>query len=146
ARFREDLYFRLAVIPLHVPALRERADDIPLLIEHFLALHARETGRRMPEFTPSALEVFARHPFPGNVRELRTLVERLVIMNPGARIGAEQVAAVLPRAAGPSANAGSAPPSELADAVRDFERRHIEGALAAEAGNMTRAAARLGLE
>src|ERR1051325_8295627 len=96
--FREDLYFRLAVIPLAVPALRERAGDIPELVEHFLALLARETGRRAPSFTAGALEALARYEFPGNVRELKNLVERLVIMNPGARIGPEQVAAVLPAA------------------------------------------------
>jgi len=152
-RFREDLYFRLAVIPLHVPALRERMDDLPLLVDHFLATLARETGRRAPAFTAPALQALARYEFPGNVRELRNLVERLVIMNPGVRIGAEHVASALPRpvpvAAG-GADAGDpkpgAPPAALGDAVREFERRHIEAALAAEGGNMTRAAARLGLE
>jgi len=145
-RFREDLYFRLAVIPLHVPALRERRDDLPQLVQHFLETLARETGRRVPEFTGSALQALARYDFPGNVRELRNLVERLVIMNPGARIGAEQVGAALPRVSPVAATEDGAGPSALADAVRDFERRHIEAALAAEAGNMTRAAARLGLE
>jgi two-component system nitrogen regulation response regulator NtrX len=165
-RFREDLYFRLAVIPLHVPALRERPGDLPGLVEHFLAAIAQDMGRRVPAFSPGALEALARHPFPGNVRELRNLVERLVIMNPGARIGAEQVAAVLagsggavrpagePAAGAPAPVTGAAGadpaaddhPSALAEAVREFERRHIERALAAEAGNMTRAAARLGLE
>ena len=145
-RFREDLYFRLAVIPLHVPALRERMDDLPLLVEHFLETLARETGRRAPAFTAAALQALARHEFPGNVRELRNLVERLVIMNPGVRIGAEQVAAVLPRAVPVAATGGGATPAALADAVHEFERGHIEAALAAEGGNMTRAAARLGLE
>jgi two-component system, NtrC family, nitrogen regulation response regulator NtrX len=145
-RFREDLYFRLAVIPLHVPALRERRDDLPQLVQHFLETLARETGRRVPEFTGSALQALAHYDFPGNVRELRNLVERLVIMNPGARIGAEQVGAALPRVSPVAATEDGAGPSALADAVRDFERRHIEAALAAEAGNMTRAAARLGLE
>ena len=80
------------------------------------------------------------------MRELKNLVERLVIMNPGARIGAEQVVEVLPpRDAGDGARA-AAPPAALADAVREFERRHVESAVAAEGGNMTRAAARLGLE
>jgi two-component system nitrogen regulation response regulator NtrX len=152
-RFREDLYFRLAVIPLHVPALRERMDDLPQLVDHFLAMLARETGRRAPGFTAAALDALARYDFPGNVRELKNLVERLVIMNPGVRIGAEHVTAALPRpvpvAAGGSDSGelrpGGQPPG-LADAVRDFERRHIEGALTAEGGNMTRAAARLGLE
>jgi two-component system nitrogen regulation response regulator NtrX len=145
-RFREDLYFRLAVIPLHVPALRERMGDLPQLVEHFLGALARETGRRPPEFTAAAYQALARYDFPGNVRELKNVVERLVIMNPGVRIGVEQVAAVLPRArpAGPVDGADS--PAALGDAVREFERRHIESALAVEGGNMTRAAARLGLE
>jgi two-component system nitrogen regulation response regulator NtrX len=146
--FREDLYFRLAVIPLRVPSLRERASDIPALVEHFLGAIARDMGRRPPAFTTGALEALARHPFPGNVRELRNLIERLVIMNPVARIGAEQVAAALPAVAGAARDTDAAAPipEALADAVREFERRHIEAALAAEGGNRTRAAARLGLE
>ena len=140
--FREDLYFRLAVIPIDVPPLRERSEDVPLLVEHFGARLAQETGRRPQPFAPGALEALRRHPFPGNVRELRNLVERLVIMNPGAKIGAEQVRAVLPGAG--STWAAAAVP--LVDAVRDFERVQIEAALAAEGGHMTRAAARLGLE
>ena len=144
--FREDLYFRLAVIPVHVPALRERSEDIPVLVEHFLGLLARETGRRVPAFNTAALDALRRYPFPGNVRELRNMVERLVIMNPGVRIGSEQVAAVLPTAGAGAAGGGAAGPALLNEAVREFERRHIEAALAAEGGNMTRAAARLGLE
>jgi DNA-binding NtrC family response regulator len=144
--FREDLYFRLAVIPLAVPALRERAGDIPELVEHFLALLARETGRRAPSFTAGALEALARYEFPGNVRELKNLVERLVIMNPGARIGPEQVAAVLPAALPRPAGGEPDAPAALGEAVHEFERRHIESAIAAAGGNMTRAAARLGLE
>jgi two-component system nitrogen regulation response regulator NtrX len=162
--FREDLYFRLAVIPIRVPALRERLEDLPALVQHFLDQLAREIGRRAPTFSDAALDALARHPFPGNVRELKNLVERLVIMNPGARIGPGHVAAVLPGApfASPAAGASEAAPASaatagalpahdarpaiLAEAVREFERRHIETALAAEHGNMTRAAARLGLE
>ncbi len=144
--FREDLYFRLAVIPLAVPALRERVVDIPELVDHFLALLARETGRRAPSFTAGALEALGRYEFPGNVRELRNLVERLVIMNPGARIGPEQVAAALPVAVPRPAANDPEVPSALGEAVHDFERRHIEAAVAAAGGNMTRAAARLGLE
>jgi DNA-binding NtrC family response regulator len=140
--FREDLYFRLAVIPIDVPPLRARAEDVPLLVEHFAARLAQETGRRPQAFTASALEALRRYAFPGNVRELRNLVERLVIMNPGATIGAEQVRAVLPGAGGTAAPEAAT----LADAVRDFERRQVEAALAAEGGHMTRAAARLGLE
>ena len=142
--FREDLYFRLAVIPIDVPPLRERAEDVPLLVEHFAARLAHETGRRPQAFGAAALEALRRYAFPGNVRELRNLVERLLIMNPGATIGAEQVRAELPGAGAPAAAPAEA--ATLADAVRDFERRQVEAALAAEGGHMTRAAARLGLE
>jgi DNA-binding NtrC family response regulator len=144
--FREDLYFRLAVIPLTVPALRERAGDIPLLVEHFAAQVARETGRRPKRFEPEALAALARHAFPGNVRELRNLVERLVIMSPGATVGIrDAIAALPPGALDRDPGEGRAAP-RLSDAVDAFERRQIEEALAAEAGSMARAAARLGLE
>jgi DNA-binding NtrC family response regulator len=138
--FREDLYFRLAVIPLTVPPLRERTEDITLLVEHFTAQLAREAGHRSRTFAPAALELLRGYSFPGNVRELRNLVERLVIMSPGAGIGPDEVRAVLPRV--DTANAGG----RLGDAVREFERRQIEAALQAEGGNVTRAATRLGLE
>jgi DNA-binding NtrC family response regulator len=140
--FREDLYFRLAVIPIDVPPLRARPEDVPLLVEHFAARLAQETGRRPQAFTAGAIEALRHYTFPGNIRELRNLVERLLIMNPGSGIGAEQVRAVLPTAAG----TGTAEVAALADSVRDFERRQIEAALAAEGGHMTRAASRLGLE
>src|SRR5438093_3914363 len=140
--FREDLYFRLAVIPITVPPLRERVEDLPLLIEHFAHVVARESGIRSSSFDPEALERLARYGFPGNVRELRNLAQRLMSMNPGAAIGASHVSAVLPQLDAASADS---PPS-LADAVQGFERRHIQEALRATGGNMTQAAARLGLE
>jgi len=139
--FREDLFFRLAVIPLTVPPLRERREDVALLVEHFLAHLARETGRARRSFSPAAMAALARYDFPGNVRELRNLVERLVIMSPGARIEIDQVEAVLPAGALDEGETAA-----LSDAVRDFERQQIELALRAEGGHMTRAAARLGLE
>jgi two-component system nitrogen regulation response regulator NtrX len=139
--FREDLYFRLAVIPITVPPLRDRSEDVPLLVEHFAARLAKEMGRRSQTFAPEALERLRRYAFPGNVRELRNVVERLIIMNPGVPIDAERVAAVLPRT-----ESAAAEPRRLSEVVRDFERRQIEAALAAEGGSMTRAAARLGLE
>jgi DNA-binding NtrC family response regulator len=140
--FREDLYFRLAVIPITVAPLRERRGDIPALVGHFASRLARELGGRPRTFTPAALERLARHPFPGNVRELRNLVERLAIMTPAGTIDASDVAAVLPAAGTPA----GAEPVRLADAVHEFERGRIREALAAEDGNVTRAAARLGLE
>jgi len=141
--FREDLYFRLAVIPITVPPLRDRSEDVPLLVAHFAAQLAREMAQRPRTFAPAALEALKRYRYPGNVRELRNLVERLIIMNPGPVIGAEPVRAVLPAQ---DRAADAAPGGRLSDAVREFERRQIEAALAAEEGNMTRAAARLGLE
>jgi two-component system nitrogen regulation response regulator NtrX len=136
--FREDLFFRLAVIPITVPPLRERSADIPLLVHAF----ADELGRgRKRQFSDEAVDALARHPFPGNVRELRNLVERLLIMNAEETIGAAHVRAVLPDL--PDAGDGDV---RLADAVRAFERRAIERAIAEAGGNVTHAAARLGLE
>src|SRR5438874_1581721 len=85
-RFREDLYFRLNVIPIFVPALRDRQEDIPLLADHFMADFAREYGRRLKNFEPEARAVLQQYPWPGNVRELRNVIERLMIMVPGDAI------------------------------------------------------------
>jgi two-component system nitrogen regulation response regulator NtrX len=139
--FREDLYFRLAVVPMTVPPLRERPEDIALLVEHFAAQLVRETGGSPRRFSVPAVELLQRYPFPGNVRELRNLVERLLIMTPGATIRPEQVRAVLPQV-----ESLTGPGARLSDTVREFERRQIEVALEAAGGSMTQAAARLGLE
>ncbi|HXT87250.1 MAG TPA: sigma-54 dependent transcriptional regulator, partial [Verrucomicrobiae bacterium] len=84
--FREDLFYRLNVIPFYVPALRERTEDIPVLAAHFLKEYCEAYGKKPKEFTPTASEVLLAYPWPGNVRELRNLVERLVIMCPSPRI------------------------------------------------------------
>jgi len=147
-QFREDLYYRLAGLTIVVPPLRERAEDIAPLAEHFATRFATETGMRPPRFAPAALDLLARYAFPGNVRELNNLVERLLMLHPGASIGAEQVSAMLHA----TRNASTAPsakpdaPRRLADAVQDFEKGEIEAALESTGGNMTQAAARLGLE
>jgi DNA-binding NtrC family response regulator len=143
-RFREDLYFRLAVIPLTVPPLRERRADLPLLVEHFGAALAREAGIKPRRFTAAAVERLGRYEFPGNVRELRNLIERLLIMSRGPSIGAEDVQAVLPEARPRPGDAAT--PQRLADSVQEFERQAIEAALRAADGSMTQAAATLGLE
>ena len=88
--FREDLYYRLNVVPIVVPPLRERHEDIPLLIRHFMKLHAEEQGLRMKEVTPEAMNVFQQYQWPGNIRELRNLIERLMIMVPGNVIDVAQ--------------------------------------------------------
>jgi len=141
--FREDLYFRLAVVPITVPSLRERKEDLPLLIEHFTAEITREIGGRAKHFSGGAKGLFQQYDFPGNVRELRNLIERLLIMTPGTSIGPEHVRAALPSSV---TQAPATENSRLSDAVREFERQTIEAALAESSGSMTRAAAKLGLE
>jgi two-component system nitrogen regulation response regulator NtrX len=142
--FREDLYFRLAVVPLTVPPLRERLEDIPVLVTRLAAEVLRETGGRSKTFSPSAIERLARYPYPGNVRELRNVVERLIIMTPGTRIGAEAVDRVLGSTVKqPGVDHDD---SRLAEQVRRFEKERIEETLGLEDGNVTKAAARLGLE
>jgi two-component system, NtrC family, nitrogen regulation response regulator NtrX len=90
-RFREDLYFRLAVIPIFVPPLRERAEDIPALVKHFVQLLARENNLKAKRVSPAALELFKRHRWKGNIRELRNTIERLIIMAPGEVIEVEDL-------------------------------------------------------
>src|SRR5690349_12342297 len=85
-RFREDLYFRLSVIPIFVPPLRERQEDVPLLADHFMAEFGREYGRRVKTLEPAATTVLQQYSWPGNVRELRNVIERLMIMAPGEAI------------------------------------------------------------
>ncbi len=85
-RFREDLYFRLAVIPIHVPPLRERSEDVPLLVKHFMDSFCRENNTRPRRVTPAAMEALQRYRWKGNIRELRNTVERLMIMTPGDTI------------------------------------------------------------
>jgi two-component system nitrogen regulation response regulator NtrX len=94
-RFREDLYYRLKVIPIHVPPLRERPEDIPSLVRHFADLFSRDNNRKPARFTPAAMEMIQSHRWKGNVRELRNTVERLIIMSPGDMVDAPDVRGVL---------------------------------------------------
>jgi two-component system nitrogen regulation response regulator NtrX len=100
--FREDLYFRLSVIPILVPALRERQDDIPLLVRHFADLFSRENNLRPKRFTQAALDLLTRHRWKGNIRELRNAVERLIIMVPKDQLDASDLRDVLPFDARPT--------------------------------------------
>jgi two-component system, NtrC family, nitrogen regulation response regulator NtrX len=143
-RFREDLYFRLKVLPITVPPLRERGDDVIRLAEHFAAEFASEYGRRPKRFTPEAVTLLKASRWPGNVRELRNMVERLVIMVPGDYITAGDLT-FLQGDLGPTpAEPGEVRP--LYDARDAWEREYILGALAAFEGNMSRAADALGIE
>ena len=146
-RFREDLYFRLNVVPIFVPPLRDRQEDIPLFADHFMAVLAREYGRRPKTFESDALVALRQYPWPGNVRELRNLIERLMIMVPGDRISSRDVTFLDqgPPADGPASTQvlSSAPLHEARD---QFERDYILRALAAQQGNISRTADVLGIE
>jgi two-component system nitrogen regulation response regulator NtrX len=150
--FREDLYFRLNVILFHVPPLRERPEDIPLLARHFMAQVSAEYGRRPKDLSPEALQMLTSQPWPGNVRELRNTIERLVIMVPGERIEERHLPAPLlglapdsPAASAPAAAALVDFPS-LADAREDFEKRYIWKKYQECGGNMSRTAEVLQVE
>src|SRR5687767_160706 len=145
--FREDLYFRLNVIPIFVPPLRERQEDVPLLAEHFLAEFAREYGRRLKNFASAAVAVLQRYSWPGNVRELRNVIERLMIMVPGDVITAGDVAFLQQHDAAPGEV--PEPPSSrltLHEARDRFERELILRTLAEQQGNMSKTAEVLGVE
>jgi two-component system nitrogen regulation response regulator NtrX len=146
-RFREDLFFRLHVIPLHLPPLRERREDVPLLVEHFLERNRVRFGLRPPRMAPSALEALARHPWPGNVRELGNIVERLTILHAGSDVGVAEIRALLAGASvgsGPDA-AGFRDGEEgsLSDRLDEYEKFLLLQALEAADGSMAEAARRL---
>ena len=145
-RFREDLYFRLNVIPIFVPPLRDRQQDIPLLAEHFMALLAAEYGRRPKRLAPEAAARLQQYGWPGNVRELRNVIERLIIMVGGDTITAQDLGFLgrdgVPDAAG-ARRARCVPLSEARD---QFEKDYILQTLAAQQGNMSRTAEVLGVE
>jgi two-component system nitrogen regulation response regulator NtrX len=146
-RFREDLYFRLNVIPVFVPPLRDRDEDVPLLADHFMQELAREYGRRPKRLDGGALATLRRYTWPGNVRELRNVIERLLIMVSGETIGVEHLAFLDGQAtiAAPSVDAaGELVP--LHEARERFERDYILRTLAAQHGNISRTADVLGVE
>jgi two-component system nitrogen regulation response regulator NtrX len=146
-RFREDLYFRLNVIPIFVPPLRDRPDDVGLLADHFMAEFAREYGRRVKTFEPAALSVLQRYQWPGNVRELRNVIERLMIMVPGDAIAASHLSFLDPDALRRPEEVGVAADRLTLHEARDrFEREWILRTLAEQQGNMSRTAEILGVE
>jgi two-component system nitrogen regulation response regulator NtrX len=143
-RFREDLFYRLNVIPFHVPPLRERSEDVPVLARHFLEEYCRAYGRRPLTFSPAALDVLQRYAWPGNVRELKNLVERLVIIAPqfdSDRIEPHHLPPELFRGA-----AATRPYASLQEARAAYEREFILRKLEENQWNITRTAAAVGLE
>jgi len=147
-RFREDLFFRLNVIPFQVAPLRERREDIPLLVRHFAAEFSAEYGRKPKEFAQAAVDQLASLPWPGNVRELRNIIERLVIMTPGERVEPHHVPA--PLLGGTAAARPSGEPladfRSLTEAREDFEKRYIWKKYQESGGNMSRTAEALQVE
>jgi DNA-binding NtrC family response regulator len=141
-RFRQDLFFRLNVVPLALPPLRDRVDDIPILAAHFAAKSANRYGHAMPELTPKLIDVLQEYDWPGNVRELENLLERLVVLSNGDSLGLEfvpeKMLKILP-------GASTQDESTLEGAVEAVKRRMIQSALQAEGGNKVAAAKKLGI-
>ncbi len=150
-RFRQDLYYRLNVIPIHLAPLRERKADIPELAAHFMKVACEHNNRRVKTFAPEALAQLGRHDFPGNVRELKNSIERLVILVPGEEIQPGDVARILqlgqPTDSGPTGAGGFyGQDKQLKEMVAEAERAFIQQALADCEGHVTNAARQLGLE
>ncbi|QDT41711.1 Transcriptional regulatory protein ZraR [Gimesia alba] len=124
--FREDLFYRLNVIPIHVPALRERRDDIPLLVEHFLTHFCQRHNRPHKKISPEAMQKLVSARWPGNVRQLRNVIERLVVTLPGDVIHATD----LPDDLNPAISSSSEPLKTLAEVTEDAEKAAISAALA----------------
>lgn len=141
-RFREDLYFRLNVVTLDLPSLSRRGDDILLLAEHFLDVFANQIGRKKPNFDASAKNALLAHPWPGNIRELRNLIERVAYLCNTPTIRATDLSfSASPSQPGNSGNLSALP---LNEATRQFQIDHIQSTID-QLGNMTEAAKRLGL-
>lgn len=141
--FREDLFYRLNVIPFYVPALRERIEDMPILAAHFLTEFCEAYGKKPKEFTAPAMEVLLSYTWPGNVRELKNLVERLVIMSPAQKIEPHHLPPELFRGASKSPQK---PYESLQEARSAYEREFVLRKLEENRWNMTKAAEALGLE
>jgi two-component system response regulator AtoC len=141
-KFREDLFYRINVVPVLMPALRERPGDIPLLVEHFMKRLRQEHGKPSVKFDGKAIQALAGHSRPGNVRELQNVVERLVVLNLSGLILEQDVRPCLAPRLTESAAAG---PVALGASVAGAERSAIEAALKSSGGNRTHAAKALGI-
>ena len=135
--FREDLYYRINLITVTLPPLRDRSEDIPLLVDHFVTLHCRDNHRETPHIDASAIEFLKTLPYPGNIRELKNLIERTLFVTPGAEVTAADFKG---QYSGPASS-----PRASATSLESKERTAIEQALAQSGGNYTRAAGLLGI-
>jgi two-component system response regulator PilR (NtrC family) len=141
-QFREDLFYRLHVISIQLPPLRDRKDDIPLLAHHFLEKYGEENRKRDLEVTPEALDLLTEYDWPGNVRELENVIERAVVLSPGSRIGIELIPDHVRKAPNFQMPQFIVPPEGISfkDVITDFEKRLIESTLEAAGGVQKRAA------
>jgi two-component system, NtrC family, nitrogen regulation response regulator NtrX len=151
-RFREDLYYRLNVVPVHLPPLAERREDIPALVDHFVARYASERRVPTPEVAPDAMAALQAYDWPGNVRQLRNIVERTIIMAPGDRIGRididmlpSEVLNDQPQLAS-SATTTAMMGAPLREARETFEREYLRVQIRRFSGNISRTASFIGME
>jgi DNA-binding NtrC family response regulator len=146
-RFREDLYYRLAVVPLHVPPLRDRREDIPDLARHFLKRFARDMGKAMEEISADAMAALQQHDWPGNVRELQNAIERAVVLSERNRIESIDLPARVVQGSGASGHVVALPGDDLTlpTAIAQTERVYIARALEVARGKKVEAARLLGI-
>ena len=140
--FREDLYYRLNVVPIHIPPLRERVEDLPMLVDYFLARFCRENGKQMMSLSDAAMNSLRRRDWLGNVRELRNLMERMVILCPNQTIDESDLSEELQR----DNAGGDSSETSLKDARQEFESRFILNCLKGNSWNITETAKQLGIE
>jgi two-component system nitrogen regulation response regulator NtrX len=151
-RFREDLYYRLNVVPVRIPPLRERREDIPELVSHFLTRFAAERRIRTPELSKDAMAALQAHDWPGNVRQLRNIIERTLILAPGDRVGCIEVDLLPPEiieSQGASGMGGASMAimgSPLREARESFEREYLKIQIRRFSGNISRTASFIGME
>jgi two-component system, NtrC family, nitrogen regulation response regulator NtrX len=152
ARFREDLYYRLNVVPVNIPPLTERREDIPALVEHFVAHYASERRVPTPEVAPDAMVALQSYEWPGNVRQLRNVVERTVILAPGDRIGRIDLDLLPPEVLGRQGDLGNGMGANaimgtpLKEARETFEREYLRVQIRRFSGNISRTAHFIGME
>src|ERR1700704_5849845 len=141
-KFREDLFYRLHVISIQLPPLRDRKDDVPLLVHHFLEKYGEENKKNGLELTPDALDLLTEYDWPGNVRELENVIERAVVLSPGSRIGIELIPDHVRKAPNFQMPQFVVPPEGISfkEVITDFEKKLIESTLEAAGGVQKRAA------
>jgi two-component system nitrogen regulation response regulator NtrX len=151
-RFREDLYYRLNVVPVHLPALTERREDIPALVEHFVARYAAERRVPTPTIAPEAVAALQAYDWPGNVRQLRNVIERTIILAPGDRLHSIEADMLPPEVMSDHErlNPGNAAKSIMGTPLREaretFEREYLRVQIRRFSGNISRTATFIGME